>query len=201
MGEVQAGIYDGNDDVGRIADHVPRGEGLDIGAGDAAGLAKVVKSPLGTEGRVVGCDGEVAEAITLDKFVAAGGGEPCDGGSDVIGIVEFDDAEIADVGERRANTDAVASLLGVDGSAVGGAGFGEEGAVAETLGEFLGGDGRRIGGAGGGEGDGEKERKGDGEKERRRDGETEKEDDGETEKAGDAGLGWHGAVEAHDRWG
>ena len=36
MGEVQAGIHDGDDDVGRVADQVPRGEGLDVGAGDAA---------------------------------------------------------------------------------------------------------------------------------------------------------------------
>jgi hypothetical protein len=207
MGEVQTGIHDGDDHVGRVADQVPRGEGLDIGAGDAAGLAKVVERPLGSEGGVVGSEGKVAEAIALDKFVAAGGGEPSDSGADVIGIVEFDDAEIADVRERGANTDAVAGLLGFGRGAAGCAGFGEEGTVAETLGEFLGSDGSGIGCAGGVEGDGEKERKEDGEterrrdgeKERRRDGETEKEDDGETEKAGDVGLGWRGAVEAHDR--
>ena len=159
-------------------------------------MAEVAERPLGAEGRVVGSEREVAEAIALDKFVAAGGGEPGDGGGDVIGVVEFDDAEIANVGELAADANAVAGFVGVGRGAVGGAGFGEESAVAETLGEFLGGDGRRIGGAGGGEGDGEKEREGYAEKERRRDGEKEKAGD-----AGDAGLGWHGDVETHDRVG
>jgi hypothetical protein len=129
------------------------------------------------------------DAIGFDEFVAAGGGEAGDGGGDGLGISfgEFDDADVVEMGEAGADTDAFAGFVGIGRGAVGGAGLREEGAVAEALGELFGGDGNGDGV------DGARSRGGEDEEEQRR---GEKAEARKGAEAGRSGARAHGEVDA-----
>ena len=154
MVEVHAGIDDGDDDVGRIVNEIPRGGGLDVGPGDAGGLAGVFHRPERAveELGIVGLGGNVADVIGLDELVAAGGAEARERGGGGVGVVEVDDTEVAEARDFLAHAHAVARFLGIGGRQTGGVRPGENHVFAEALGEFLGREGRVGRGGGAGEG-------------------------------------------------
>ena len=77
MGRVDAGVDDGDDDAGIADRHVPRLGGVDVGIGDAAGLAGVVQAPLLGEIEVAG------QQIGLQPEVGLGALHPRDSGEAV----------------------------------------------------------------------------------------------------------------------
>jgi hypothetical protein len=165
---VEAGIEDGDDDVGGFALNLPRGGGTDVGAGGAAVGAGVGEGPLsGGEIGIVGEDEGAAEVVGLDVIVEAGGGEALDDGEDVFGAVGLQGADTAEarMGADEAEAEGGGGLggrggLGGEGGA--GAGLGEEGAGAVAEADLFGGE---LDGGGGGLGAGEagKREKGQGE--------------------------------------
>ena len=130
--EEHAGVHHADDHIGCLAADIPSGEGLDVGAGGAAGLAGVVERPLvGDEAGVVGHDMLRADVVGLDVVVEARGEQAIGDGLNVLLAVGF---QVADTAQPRMGADeaeACRRLRPLHGSEIS-AGFGEQGAGAKS---------------------------------------------------------------------